>query len=344
MSRFLSKRERASLLAEHRLERDSRFSDRIKTILLLDDGESYEAIAKFLFIDDATVRRYFKLYQKQGLEGLLALNHLGSQSKLSDIETSELREHLNTKAYSTTSAIAEHVKSQYGILYSTRGMHHLLIRLGFVYKKTKAVPGKADVKAQEKFLAMYQHLLEHKPEEDPVYFVDGVHAQHNSHPSYCWIYRGKEKQIATNTGRKRVNINGALNAETLEVITRSDPSINAQSTVALFAGIEQKHQEARNIYVVLDNAGYYRNNLVKHYVTNSKIKLLFLPPYSPNLNLIERLWKFFKKKVSNNRYYEHFADFRKTSLAFFKNLQLYESELESLLSNKFEIVKPEFAH
>lgn len=342
MESFLSHLERAALLSEHRLENERRFADRIKTILLLDDGREFEEISEILFLDDATLRRYFKLYQDGGLEGLLELHYEGKKCQLTELQQSELISHLEKNLHTSTREVVKYTAKRYGISYSTRGMHDLLTRLGFVYKKTKALPGKSDPEKQEEFLAMYEYLMEHKSDDDPVYFIDGVHAQHNSHPSSGWILRGKEQHIATNTGRKRVNINGALNAETHEVIFRTDESINAQSTTALFAGIEQQHQDAKSIYVILDNAGYYRNRSVTYYVANSKIKLLFLPPYSPNLNLIERLWKFFKKKVASNKYYERFDDFRKATLAFFRRLPDYESELDSLLTDNFQIIRPQF--
>ena len=72
---------------------------------------------------------------------------------------------------------------------------------------------------------------------------------------------------------------------------------------------------------------------------NSKIILLFLPPYAPNLNLIERLWKFFKKKILANRYYETFPEFRKESLSFFRKLSKFTRELDSLLTDNFQIIK-----
>jgi Transposase and inactivated derivatives len=344
MESFLSNSERASLLSEHSIERERRYADRIKTLLLLDDGFSFEEVTKVLFLDETTIRRYYKLYKEEGLDRLLDDNWEGCQSRLSKTEEEELFLHLDSTLYVSTKAIALYVMKTFKVKYTTRGMHHLLVRLGFVYKKTRAVPGKANAEAQEKFVSMYEYLLENKVEEDPIYFIDGVHAQHNSHPSKGWILRGKEHHVATNTGRQRVNINGALNAETLEVVIREDPSINAQSTTALFAGLEQNHQDAQNIYVVLDNAGYYRNNLVTHYVNNSKICLLFLPPYSPNLNLIERLWKFFKKKVASNRYYESFVDFKKAAMMFFKKIQDYEKELDSLLVDRFEIIDPDFSN
>lgn len=342
MGKLLTTRERSSLLSEHSIETERRYADRIKTLLLLDDGLTYSEISRVLFLDESTIRRWFKMYKEEGLERLLNDNWQGAQRRLTELQERELLLHLRENLYTSSSAICEYVRKQFGVIYTTRGMQIVLQRLGFVYKKTKPIPGKADPKAQEKFLAMYEYLMENKSEDDPVYFMDGVHAQHNAHPSYAWILKGKEQQIATNTGRQRVNVNGALNAETLEVFTWIDQTINAQSTTALFATLEQNHQDAEHIYVILDNAGYNRNNLVTHYVNNSKIVPLFLPPYSPNLNLIERLWRFFKKKVSNNRYYEKFRDFRQAVLTFFKRIQDYESELDSLLVDNFQIVKPSF--
>jgi len=77
---------------------------------------------------------------------------------------------------------------------------------------------------------------------------------------------------------------------------RYDDTINAQSTVALLQQIEQQHPAAAHIYVICDNARYYRSRIVTEYLLDSKIELIFLPPHAPNLNLIERYWRFFKKK------------------------------------------------
>jgi transposase len=77
--------------------------------------------------------------------------------------------------------------------------------------------------------------------------------------------------------------------ETLQAAVRFDASINAQSTVALLQSLEQKHPKANCVYVICDNAPYYRCQVVKSFLEHSKVRLVFLPPYSPNLNLIERL-------------------------------------------------------
>lgn len=171
-----------------------------------------------------------------------------------------------------------------------------------------------------------------------MYFLDGTHPQHNTRPAYGWIKQGEAKEIKTNTGRKRVNINGALNIEDLSVVTRFDDSINAQSTLGLLAELERRHSEAKTIYVICDNAGYYRSTVVSDYLKDSKIELVFLPPYSPNLNLIERYWKFFKKKVLYNRYYEKFNGFKDACERFFRQPRRYLKELRSLLAENFGII------
>ena len=146
-----------------------------------------------------------------------------------------------------------------------------------------------------------------------------------------------KSSIKANCGRQRLNINGAINIETLEPTVRFYETINAQSAKDLFAKIEAKHPKAKAIYVIVDNARYYRSLWLKKMLKGTKIKLIFLPPYSPNLNLIERYWKFFKKKVLNNRYYETFEEFKRACERFFRKQKAYLSELQSLLTENFHI-------
>ncbi len=96
-----------------------------------------------------------------------------------------------------------------------------------LYKKPKHVPGKANRQAQQEFIEKYNKLKEDKVPEDSIYFMDGVHAMHNSQPAYGWIKKGKETILKTNTGRQRVNINGTHDIENQKVVIREDESINA---------------------------------------------------------------------------------------------------------------------
>jgi len=150
--------------------------------------------------------------------------------------------------------------------------------------------------------------------------MNGVHPMHNSQLTYGWIRRGTDMVIKANTSRQRINLNSAYYLDDHSVVIQEAEMINAQSAVSLLNEMLRK-QPLGMIYVILDNARYYHSEMVREFVEkNKRICLLFLPPYNPNLNIIERLWKFFKKKVIYNTYYEQFAFFRKFRLNFFSYL------------------------
>ena len=210
--------------------------------------------------------------------------------------------------------------------------------MGYVYKKPKLVPGKANAEKQRAFVECYEELKTSKAPEDPIYFMDATHPCHNPVASYGWIKRGQDREIRSNTGRQRLNINGVIDTVSLHAIVRYDDIINAQSTIQLFQQIEAYHTAAAHIYIICDNARYYRSQLVNDYLSNSKIKLVFLPPYAPNLNLIERYWKFFKKKILYGRYYETFSLFKSACEAFFTTSDHFKTELRTLLTDNFQII------
>ena len=337
---FLSTSERSSLQALHRSKRDKRECDRIKSIVLLDNGWSFDRVATALLLDNDTIRRYCKTYTEGGTEALLAFHYSGKSPALNCAQLDNIRRYVRENAPSRALKIVAYVKEQFGVVYSESGMILLLHRLGFVYKKPKLVPGKADPLKQEQFLHELQEIEKELDEKDALVYMDGVHPQHNSKPAYGWFEKGKECSLKANSGRQRININGALNANNLEVVTVECDSVNAQSTIELFKKLEAQHLEAQRIVVVCDNARYYRSRLVSDYVGTSKIELKFLPPYAPNLNLIERLWRFMNKIVRNNRYYDKFAEFKKGILDFFDRIGSYRKPLKRLLIKKFHIINP----
>lgn len=334
----LTPAEIIALKQAHRACKDKRAADRIKAVYSLGMGFSIEDVVSILMLDEETLRNYVKRYQTGGINALITDHYLGSFSKLSAIQLQELTAHLEQNTYLTVEAVIAHVEKTYDVLYAVSGMNDLLHRLKFTYKKSKLVPAKADKEKQELFLKQLEELRASKAKDDPILYMDGVHPQHNTMLAYGWIKKGQDNIIKSNTGRQRININGALDADTHAVITREDERINAQSTIALLEQVEAAYPLAASIYVICDNARYYRSILVGQFLETSKIQLVFLPSYSPNLNLIERLWKFMKKKVLYNKYYEKFDIFKQTTLGFFDNIQLYKTELDSLLTNNFRVL------
>ncbi len=339
MKDFLSKEKVNALKKAHREAKAKREADRIKTILFLNQGFSYEQTAKLLLLDDSTVRTHYRDYQQGGLDDLIATHYTGKQSALTVKQEHFLKLHLRIRTYLTTQEIAIYVTDRFGVTYSVGGMTKLLHRLGFAYKKPKVVPGKADALKQAEFLKAYRELQDTKSSQDHIYFVDGVHPHHNAIPAYGWIEKGTDKHLKTNTGRQRLNLNGALNSEDVtDVEILSEPTLNADAMIRLCKRLLAKHAVGV-IYLILDNARYYRAKKVAEFVKDHpRIVLCFLPSYSPNLNLIERLWLFFQKKILYNRYYQDFATFENICLYFFQDLKRYRHQLKTLLADNFQIV------
>jgi transposase len=335
----LTTAEIRSLRVLHRGCRDRRLADRVKAVVLLGTGWTVTDTAEALLLDEDTVRSYRQAYQQGGTDLLLTVRYQGSEPKLNPDQMRELDQHLSTTTYLRVQDIVAYVKKTFGVVYTVAGMTDLLKRLGYVYKKPTLTPGQhPDVEVQQAFLENYEKLKESKRPEDPIYFMDGVHPRHNPVPAYGWIKRGTEKAIESNTGRSRVNINGAVDITRLKVVVEFSDAVNAQSTIALLRKLEARHPKAQTIYVYCDNARYYRSRLVQAYLLGSKIKLIFLPAYCPNLNLIERLWKYFRKQVLYNRYYEHFAEFQAACQEFFAGIAKHATALRGLLTENFQVI------
>ncbi len=210
--------------------------------------------------------------------------------------------------------------------------------MGFVYKKPKLVPGKADKKKQEEFIKSYKETKSKMTDKDQLYFMDSTHPTHNNYPAYGWILKGKVKNIKTNSGRKRLNLNGAFSLKGYSVVINEEKTINTKAIIRLFSKLKEKHKKGK-IYLILDNASYHHSKETKAWLKrNRRFKLLFIPAYSPNLNIIERLWWFFHKKVIYHKYYEKFSEFRNAALEFFDNLHYYKQDLKTLLTDNFEVI------
>lgn len=336
----LEKQELAELRAAHRGARSAREAYRLNAVILLGSGWSPSEVAAALLIDEDTVRNHFKRYKQGGIAALERMNYVGSEALLSAAEVAELDTHLQQELHPSAASVARWVQERFAVRYTDSGMTALLHRLGYRYKKPKLLPGKAPApEVQEDFVASYKKLKENKGEHDAILFMDATHPQHNPVLAGGWIKRGHRFPLNSNTGRRRLNINGVIDVATMHALIRYDDSIDAESTIALFQQIEIAYPKAATITVFCDNARYYRAQAVRAYLEHSRIDLQFLPPYAPNLNLIERFWKFFKRRVLYNRYYASFADYKAACTRFFADLDSHAQQLRSLLTDNFEIIR-----
>jgi transposase len=327
----LTKEEIESLRTQHKKSRDKRVCDRIKAVLLINDGYSYEEIANILLLDDSSIRRHIEEYLNYKK---LTTNYKGSDSKLNVQQTLELVEYLKSNIFMNVKPIIEYIKTKYQIEYTKSGITMWLKQHKFSYKKPHAIPAKINQEKQNEFINRL-HVL--KNAGHPLYFLDATHPEHQSKLNYGWIYKGDTTAIQTTATQTRVHIFGALSYPSNEITIIEDKTINSQSVISILEKLKFKHPYGTTINCILDNAKYQKSYIVKEYlIKNPNINLHYLPPYSPNLNLIERVWKFMHKHVTNNCYYEHFDNFRYSILSFLNNIGDFKSELQSLLTFKFQ--------
>lgn len=264
----------------------------------------------------------------------LICNHKGSQGKLNSLQTALLQDHLTAHTYLYVKDIVAYVKARWMVTYTVAGMNCWLHSQGFSYKKPAVVPGKANKAIQEQWIQEYAQLKNSLQPGETICFLDGVHPTHNTMPAYGWIRKGTLKTIRTNTGRRRLNISGAIDILTKRVIVTENETLNTNSTLSFLRTLELAYPEATRVYLICDNARYYKNSEVQAYLASSKLKMLFLPPYSPNLNPIERLWKWMNEKVLYNRYYEAFKDFRDAVLGFLQGLETATEQIKETLEKR----------
>lgn len=236
--------------------------------------------------------------------------------------------------------MAEHL----GLTYTPHAMAKLLGRMGFVWKRPKRIPAKANAEVLPAFLQDTLAPLMANAAADPqqpLYFVDATHPAYDAHPACGWMERGETRVLKSNHGRVNVTLNGALSWPGRDVVTQEADRITAAEMIALFTALDERHPAAAAITVVLDNATYNRAAAVKDWPASSgsQVRLVFLPPYAPNLNLIERLWWFFKKKTLWNVHYPTLADFKAAIRGFFATPGDRKAELETLITNRFHFIE-----
>ena len=318
---FLSPADRRELERCVRRQReDHGIARRANAVLLLDDGESCAQIAKFLYLDDDTIRGWYKAYRRDGWEVLALDGWQGGASRLTADQEVALSDWLEGRFCRSAIEIRAYIKAKFGVSYSHSGSLKLLRRLGFEYRKPSALPRVADEAAQVSFIAFYENLMNNLSANEAVYFADAVHPEHQTKPAFGWVRRSARPAIKTTAGRGRVNIHGALCLETFDAPFVEPLTVDGVSAVQLLAKIEARNPEKSTIHVIWDNAPYHRCQTIKKWLSrpDCRINLIRLPAYCPHLNPIERLWAVMHAHVTHNRFYPTQKQFAEAILNFFR--------------------------
>jgi len=193
------------------------------------------------------------------------------------------------------------------------------------------------IRTQAEFLEqkLEPALAEGRAGAGHVFFVDAAHFVMGSF--LCCVWCLVRLVIRAGSGRKRYSVLGAWNAVTNSLVSiTTDATVNAETMCALLRRIATLGLTGP-VRLVLDNARYQHCRLVMDLAKNLNIELLFLPSYSPNLNLIERLWKFVKKDVLYARHYNTFADFCGAIDGCLSKITTeHQNKLKTLMTHNFQ--------
>ena len=211
------------------------------------------------------------------------------------------------------------------------------------HRKPQAISQKLDVDKQKDFIEAYETLMNTLPADEAVMFADAVHPTHAVRPVGCWAPKDIKVAVDQTSGRRRMNIHGAIDLETGQTRMREVLTVDAMSTIALLMSIEALYPAMRLIHVFLDNARYHHAKLVREWLAQPgrRIKLHFVPAYCPHLNPIERLWGLMHRNVTHNRCYATFNEFCTTMLGFLKeDVPKNWGGLCDDVSDNFRIISP----
>ena len=342
---FLSKEDREALVA---LARDNlsagRVTRRANALVLLDDGMSCEDVAKVLLFDDDTIRDWYRLFERGGLEGLTSFDVGGSSSLMSAEQAVALKAWVTSTLPRSTRRVGAWIKKEFGLVYESRsGLIALLHRLGLEYHKPEVIPRKLDEAKQAAFIAGYEKLLNSLGDDEVVLFADAVHPTHAARPVGCWAPKEHKLAIEQTSGRERINIHGAVDLETGQTRMIEADTVNAISTIQLLESLEALYPLIVCIHVFLDNARYHHAKLVREWLSRPgcRIKLHFLPAYCPHLNPIERLWGVMHKNVTHNKCHDTRSEFAEAALHFLREeVPRKWAEFRSTVTDNFRIIAP----
>jgi transposase len=313
-------------------------------VYLKGKGYAHREIAGVVRVDGDTVTDYLRKYRDGGLPMLLAENYRKGEGQLDD-HADRLKKVFENSPPHTVNQATEVIERETGIRLKHSACRDFLRKLGMKCRRCGLVPGKApndekQLQAQQEFHdnKLQPRLEEAKQGRRTVLFVDAAHFVMGAFLGMLWCF--VRQLLPSSCGRRRYNVLGAYDPIRQEAVTlTNDTVVNQVTFCALLDKIASCYAgTGLPITLVLDNARYQKCQSVFDKAEALGIELLYLPAYSPNLNLIERLWRFVKKQVLYSTHYDKFATFKESIDACLRDLGTrFKGKMQTLMTLKFQL-------
>ena len=316
------------LLMASKNEKSVKQKNRYDVVLLYMEGYSRKKISEILHIPLRTVSYHILSYEKGGMESLLIVKQPGAQKKLTDEQETELlcviftqtpeEAGLGVFANWTAALACAFVKQKFGISYSSRGMLNLFDRLGLSYTRPTYTLDKADPKKQEQFRKTFETLKKLlEGDITTILFEDESMIRDYQAIMKTWFPKGKQRIIPTYGKHEGVKLVGFLDYETGHVYVEEHKKYDAEVFLQFLKNVLSQYPNGKTV-IILDNARIHHAKLLKEFLEENKdcLELVYLPPYSPNLNKIEELWGWLKDSVINNVFFHSREEIQKAVQKF----------------------------
>jgi transposase len=290
---------------------DKRLSIRIRIVLMNFGGQKVSLIAETVGCSDKTVRRVMNRFVEQGIGGLFDRREDNGELKLDEVYLSRLRELVDLVPQDfgyfrptwTRELLVEVMARKIGIRIHPATMSRALRKINARRGRPRPIVGCPWSKsAKTRRINQLKRLQDKLKPGEVLVYEDEVDIHLNPKIGLDWMNGGTQKEILTPGQNKKRYLAGALNAETGELIVVEGERKNSDLFLRLLEKLKRKYTAAKRIYVILDNYRIHSSQIVNsalaHHLSN--ITLEFLPPYCPNDNRIERVWKDLHDDVTRN--------------------------------------------
>jgi len=327
---------------------DRRIYQRLTAVLAVAAGKTREDVADVLGVSLSQLGEWLRVYRKDGLDALCEIRNKGDPGKLAPPQVEQLKAKVSTGCFRNSDQIRHWIGSTFRVRYSSSGIKDLLRRIGATYHKVSGFLWKADPDEQHAFV---RRIARHRREaEQPSaprtrrYYVDACHPVWGLDLVFCcWLLRGQRLLVGMGSGRKRLNVLGGYCPDDREYVdyrlTRDN--INGEQFVNFLRLLRSLHPDTEKFILYVDGARYYGSPVVKAWLKrHPEFHLSRIPAYSPNVNLIERLWKFLRAKALA-RWHKTFEDMQGAVSEVLDHLGDYGGDLRTLMTERFHIIDKE---
>jgi transposase len=276
---------------------------------------SNEFLSNVLCVHRNSIDTWICIYREKGLEELMTLHYKPGESEL-NAYAEAIKKSCPTGLIRSVKEFAHKIEEQTGIKRGLTQVRKFIREIGFKDLQTGHIPAKIDPLKQREWKenVLDKAIGEAEAGKCHLLFCDAAHFV--LAPFICKTWSLTRTFIKAAAGRNRMNVLGAVNTITKQVTTLINTTYIDAPVVMTFLSQLREIYWDKPIKIVLDNARYQHCNAVMELAESLDIELLFLPPYSPNLNIIERLWRFTKKKILYGQYYDGAQNSMRLSVLF----------------------------